>query len=77
MNVAWLFVPDRQVWLSEKLLIYWDFSTHTSLGFTENGLKKKIYSECQFSTKNRKLRLQSYRLAKIGQQKTGKMFPDP
>lgn len=27
----------------QKLLIYWDFATQTSLGFTENGLEKASY----------------------------------
>ncbi len=27
----------------EKLLIYWDFHTQPSLGFTENGQKKRKY----------------------------------
>ncbi len=27
----------------QKLLIYWDFHAQPSLGFTENGLKKRKY----------------------------------
>ncbi len=37
MNVEWLLKPDGQVWVFQKLLIYWDFHAQTSLGFTENG----------------------------------------
>ncbi len=33
----------RLVWVFHKLLIYWDFHTQPSLGFTENGLKKRKY----------------------------------
>ncbi len=29
--------------LFQKLLIYWDFHAQPSLGFTENGLKKRKY----------------------------------
>ncbi len=43
MNVEWLLVPDGLVWVFQKLLIYWDFHTQLSLGFTENGLKKRKY----------------------------------
>ncbi len=45
--MEWLLVPDELVWVFKKLLIYWDFHTQPSLGFTENGLKKKISSERQ------------------------------
>ncbi len=38
---------DGLVWVFQKLLIYWDFHTQPSLGFTENDLKKKISSEQQ------------------------------
>ncbi len=39
---------DGLVWVFHKLLIYWDFHTQASLGFTENGPKKrKIWSERQ------------------------------
>ncbi len=31
------------VWVFQKLLIYWDFHTQPSLGFTENGPKKRKY----------------------------------
>ncbi len=34
---------DGLVWVFQKLLIYWDFHTQPSLGFTENGLKKRKY----------------------------------
>ncbi len=37
----------RLVWVFKKLLIYWDFHTQPSLGFTENGQKQKISSEQQ------------------------------
>lgn len=37
LNVAWLLVPDGLVWLSQKLLISWDF--HASLWFP----KKRKY----------------------------------
>ncbi len=43
LNVEWLLVPDGLVWVFQKLLIYWDFLTQPSLGFTENGLKKRKY----------------------------------
>jgi len=39
----WLLVPDGLVRVFEKLLIYWDFYTQPSQGFTENGLKKRKY----------------------------------
>ncbi len=48
LNVEWLLVSDGPVWVFQKLLIYWDFHTQPSLGFTENGPKKeKISSERQ------------------------------
>ncbi len=31
------------VWVFQKLLIYWDFHAQPSLGFTENGPKKRKY----------------------------------
>ncbi len=34
---------DGLVWVFQKLLIYWDFHTQPSLGFTENGPKKRKY----------------------------------
>ncbi len=43
--MEWLLVPDRLVWVFQKLLIYWDFHAQPSLRFTENG--KKISSERQ------------------------------
>ncbi len=43
VNVEWLLVPDRLVSVFHKLLIYWDFHTQSSLGFTENGPKKRKY----------------------------------
>ncbi len=43
LNVEWLLVPDGLVWVFQKLLIYWDFHSQPSLGFTENGLKKRKY----------------------------------
>ncbi len=43
LNVEWLLVPDELVWVFQKLLIYWDFHTQPSLGFTENDLKKRKY----------------------------------
>ncbi len=46
--MEWLLVPDGLVWVFQKRLIYWDFHTQSSLGFTENGQKKKkISSERQ------------------------------
>ncbi len=41
LNVEWLLVSDGLVWVFQKLLIYWDFHTQPSLGFTENGPKKR------------------------------------
>ncbi len=38
-------MPDGLVWVFQKLLIYWDFHTQPSLGFTENGPKKRKYPE--------------------------------
>ncbi len=38
-----LLVPDELVWVFQKLLIYWDFHEQPSLGFTENGPKKRKY----------------------------------
>jgi len=38
LDVACLLVP-----VFKKLLIYWDFHTQPSLGFTENGPKKRKY----------------------------------
>ncbi len=43
LNVEWLLVPDGLVWVFKKLLIYCDFHAQQSLGFTENGLKKRKY----------------------------------
>ncbi len=43
LNVAWLLVPVGLVWVFQKLMIYWDFHTQTSLGFTENSPKKTKY----------------------------------
>ncbi len=43
LNVEWLLVPDRMVWVFPKLMIYWDFHAQPSLGFTENGPKKRKY----------------------------------
>ncbi len=37
----WMLVPDGLVWIFHKLLIYWDFHAQPSLGFTENGQRKK------------------------------------
>ncbi len=41
--MEWLLVPDGLVWVFQKLLIYWDLHTQPSLGFTENGQKKRKY----------------------------------
>ncbi len=41
--MEWLLVPDGLVWVFQKLLIYWDFNKQPSLGFTENGPKKRKY----------------------------------
>ncbi len=41
--MEWLLVPDALVWVFQKLLIYWDFHTQPSLGFTENGPKNRKY----------------------------------
>ncbi len=39
-----MVVGARQAGLIfQKLLIYWDFHAQPSLGFTENGLKKRKY----------------------------------
>ncbi len=48
--MEWLLVPlfNRLVWVFQKLLIYWNFHTQPSLGFTENE-KEKISSERQLS----------------------------
>ncbi len=35
---------DGLVWVFQKLLIYWDFHEQPSLGFTENGPKKRKYT---------------------------------
>ncbi len=43
LNMGWLLVPDGLVWVFQKLLIYWDFHPQPSLGFTENGPKKRKY----------------------------------
>ncbi len=43
LNVEWLLVSDGLVWVFQKLLIYWDFHAQPSLGFTENGPKKRKY----------------------------------
>ncbi len=37
----------RLVWVFQKLLIYWDFHAQPSLGFTENGTKKRKYPESE------------------------------
>ena len=49
MNMAWLLVADGLVRIFQKLLIYWDFHAQQSLGFTENGLKKRNYPVSGFS----------------------------
>ncbi len=36
---------DGLVWVFQKLLIYWDFHTQPSLGFTENGPEKRKEDE--------------------------------
>ncbi len=36
-------MPDGLVRVFLKLLIYWDFHAQPSLGFTENGTKKRKY----------------------------------
>ncbi len=41
--MEWLLVSDGLVWVFQKLLICWDFHMQPSLGFTENGSKKKKY----------------------------------
>ncbi len=41
--MEWLLVPDGLVWVFQTLLIYWDFQALPSLGFTENGPKKRKY----------------------------------
>ncbi len=41
--MEWLLVLDGLVWVFQKLLIYWDFHIQPSLGFTENGPKKRKY----------------------------------
>ncbi len=43
LNVEWLLVPDGLVRVIKKMLIYWDFHAQPSLGFTENGPKKRKY----------------------------------
>ncbi len=43
----WDLVPDGFIRVFQKLLIYWDFHTQPSLGFTENGPKKRKSSERQ------------------------------
>jgi len=42
------FWPYGLVWVFQTLLVYWDFHSQPSLGFTENGQKKKIFNELQF-----------------------------
>ncbi len=42
--MEWLLVPDGLVWVFQKLLIYRDFHSQPSLGFTENGPRKRNYS---------------------------------
>ncbi len=37
------FGSDGLVWVFQKLLIYWNFHVQPSLGFTENGTKKRKY----------------------------------
>ncbi len=43
LKVEWLLVPDGLVRVFQTLLIYWDFHAQPSLGFTENGPKKRKY----------------------------------
>ncbi len=38
-------ISEWLVWVFQKLLIYWDFHSQPSLGFTENCLKKRKYPE--------------------------------
>ncbi len=43
LNVEWLLVPDGLVWVFQTQQIYWDFHAQPSLGFKENGPKKRKY----------------------------------
>ncbi len=43
LNVEWLLVQMGWSEYFRKLLIYWDFHAQPSLGFTENGPKKRKY----------------------------------
>ncbi len=44
MKVEWLLVSDGLVWVFLNLMIFYlDFHTQPSLGFTENGPKKRKY----------------------------------
>lgn len=49
LKVALSVVPDRLVWVFQKLMIYWDFPIQPSLRFTENGPNKKISTKWLFS----------------------------
>ncbi len=52
-------VPDGLIWEFQKLLIYWDFHAQPSLGFTENGSKKRKYPvSCSCVDENALLRLE-------------------
>ena len=48
LNVAWLLVLHGWVCVFQKLLIYSDFHTQPSLGFTENGPKLTEYENIQW-----------------------------
>ncbi len=41
--MEWLLVSGELVWVFQKMLIYLDFYAQPSLGFTENGPKKRKY----------------------------------
>lgn len=50
LYIKWLLVPDGLVWVFQKLLVYWDYHTQPSVGFTEWSEREKISSEFRGET---------------------------
>ncbi len=59
LNVAWLLMPNSMVWEFQRLLIYQDFHSWPSLGFTEKGTEGKYSVSWVLFCQNWKLRLHS------------------
>ncbi len=71
-TLEWLLVPDRLVWVFQKLLIYWDFHAQPSLRFTESGPKKRKYPVSGSCVDENALLMSEVR----GQRRMGRMVRD-